>query len=222
MPNIYIIGNSGAARECYWILQDVLAHAPGLANYYHFKGFFSWQGYQGDLKELHNFYLGDVDSYQVVAEDMFIIGIGKPSLRREIFNFMKGRSAIFMNLIHSWSDICPSAKLGEGNIFQRGSTVFCNAKIGNGNYINGACNVSHDASIGDFNFLGPFSMVLGGAEIGSGNHLGPHGVILDHAKIGSGNILAANSTIYKGCKNNCRMMGSPALKIGDNEEPWQE
>ncbi len=58
MPRILIIGNSGAARECYWVLRDVMESAPGLAHYYSFGGFLDWKGYAGDLKDLRDFYLG--------------------------------------------------------------------------------------------------------------------------------------------------------------------
>ncbi len=213
MPRILIIGNSGAARECYWVLRDVMESAPGLAHYYSFGGFLDWKGYAGDLKDLRDFYLGTADDYAPGPDDLFILGVGKPELRKEIFTAFKARGASFMNLIHPWSSIAPSAVIGEGNIVQRGCTVYCNASIGNGNYLNGAVNLSHDASIGDFNFLAPYSIVLGGAGIGSCNHLGPHSVLLEHARMGNGNLLAPGSVIYKGCRDNCRMAGNPALKI---------
>ncbi len=215
MPNVVIVGNSGAARECYWVLQDLLESAPGLANYYSFRGFLDWQGYKGDLKELRHFYLGTAEAYAIQDDDLFVIGVGKPGLRKDIFTFLKKRGARLMNLVHPWTAICKSAVIGEGNVFQRGCTVYANAVIGNGNYINGAVNVSHDAQLGDFNFLAPYAIVLGGARVGSENHLGPHSVLLEHANIGNGNLLAPGSAIYKGCKDNCRMSGNPALKIGD-------
>ena len=215
MPRVIIIGNSGAARECYWIYRDMLASAPAMKNYYTFHGFLDWKGYKGDLKELASLHLTTADDYDIGPDDFFVIGVGQPALRKAIFEEFKGRGAHFMNLIHPWTDICASAELGEGNVFQRGCTVYCNAKIGNANYINGAANLSHDAEIGDYNFLAPYSLVLGGASIGSENHLGPHSVILEHVHIGNNNSIAPASTLYKGCGNNCRMAGNPALKIGE-------
>lgn len=214
MPSVVIIGNSGAARECYWIFQDLLHSAAGLRSYYTFRGFLDWKGYPGDLKELAGLHLGTADAYAIQPDDLFVIGVGHPQLRREIFESFKARGASFMNLVHPWTDICASAVVGEGNVFQRGCTVYCNARIGNGNYINGAVNLSHDAEIGDFNFLAPYSLVLGGAKIGSCNHLGPHAVILEHAHAGDNNVFAAASCLYRGCRDNCLMSGNPALKVG--------
>lgn len=214
MPDTYIVGNSGAARECYWILRDLLESAPGLAPYYNFRGFYSWGGHPDNLKDLSPMALGPVEDKAVQLDATYIIGAGQPRLRRDIFRYLKERGAKLMNLIHPWTSICPSAKIGEGNVFQRGCTIYPNAEVGDGNYINGAANLSHDAKIGDFNFLGPYSIVLGGASIGDMNHLGPCSMVMDKSRVGNNNIIAPGTIIYKGCKHNCRMAGNPALRIG--------
>lgn len=215
MPKVFIAGNSGAARECYWILKDLLEASPGLRGYYDFSGFLSWNGYQGDLKELAHFFAGDLSEHGVDANALYVIGVGKPQLRRDIYEFLKARQATLMNLIHPWTYICPSARIGEGNVFQRGCTVFTDAVVGNGNYLNGAVNLSHDASLGDFNFLAPYAIVLGGARIGNCNHLAPHAVITEHASVGDENLIGPNSSVFKGCGSNKRLMGTPALVVGD-------
>lgn len=214
MPRVLIIGNAGAARECYWILQDLLESSPGLKTYYQFGGFLSWHGHESNLKELAAWFRGDLSDYAVDPAELYVIGIGRPDLRRDVFRKLKECGAQLMNLIHPWTAISPSATLGEGNIFQRGCTIHANAIVGDGNYINGAANISHDASIGDFNFLAPFSIVLGGAVIGSLNHLGPHSVVLENVCIGNHNIIGPGSILYKGCKDDCILAGNAALKVG--------
>lgn len=216
MPKVVIIGNSGAARECYWILQDMFSAAPGMRRYYEFSGFLAWKGYEDNLKDLASLQLGSTDVHSIAEDELFVIGVGQPALRKAVYETFKARGAKFMNLVHPWTDICASATLGEANIFQRGCTIYCNTMIGNGNYLNGAAHLSHDATIGDFNFLGPYSMILGGATLGSENHLSPHSVLLDHSKAGDRNYFAPGSFLYKRCKNDCRMAGNPALKIGES------
>lgn len=216
MPKVCIVGNSGAARECYWILRDLLESSPGLAAYYAFSGFYSWDAYPDNLKELAEFSRGPIETHRIDGEELYIIGIGKPDLRRGVFMWLKERKAKLMNLIHPWTAICPSATMGEGNVFQRGCTVYANAQIGNGNYINGAANLSHDAKIGDFNFLAPYAIVLGGAHIGDLNWLAPHAVIMDRAGIGDHNLVAPNSSVFKGAGSNARLIGSPAIKMGEH------
>lgn len=214
MPKINIAGNSGAARECYWILRDLAESSPGLKDYYIFNGFYSWRGYPSNLKELDKYFRGDAESRNIVPGEVWVIGIGNPKLRKEVFQTLDGRGASFINLVHPWTSICHSAKIGRGNVFQRGSTIYANASIGDGNYINGAVNVSHDAKIGDFNFLAPYSIILGEARLGSLNWLAPHAVVMNKAKVGDGNLIGPNSSVFKGCGNNARLMGSPAMRVG--------
>lgn len=214
MERVVIIGNSGAARECYWLLQDMLAADARLRNRLSFGGFVAWRGYPPNLCELTSFQLGSEQEYQPREEDRLVIGIGDPALRAAVLRYYQECSCSFLNLVHPKAYVCPSAVMGVANIIQRDSTIYCNARIGNGNYLNGAVNIAHDAVIGDCNFLGPYSMVLGGASIGDGNHLGPRTLILEKQRAGSHNLCAPDSVLYKGCGDHCRMAGSPAIKIG--------
>lgn len=218
MLKVNIIGNSGAARECYWILRDLLESAPGLRDYYEFNGFYSWRGYPSNLKELACYYRGDAENIEDAPDQGLVIGIGDPLLRKEVFETLKDRGAGFINLVHPWTAICPSAEIGKGNVFQRGCTVYANASIGDGNYINGAVNLSHDAVIGDFNFLAPYSIVLGNARVGNLNWLAPHAVIMERAKVGNRNFIGPNSSVFKGCGDRQRLLGTPAINVGSVNE----
>lgn len=213
MFHIHIIGNSGAAKECYWIIQDIMKADSTFATKHTFAGFFAWKGFGGSLDGLSEFLESDLDNYSPQEGDMFVIGIGKPELRRDVYTTMKARGANFMNLIHPLADVCPSAKIGEGNIFHRHSTIYTDAICGNANYFNGYVNVSHDAKIGDYNFFAPYSIVLGYASICNTNHLGPHSVMIDHSRIGNNNVILPGSIVYKGCNDYCRLLGNPALEI---------
>lgn len=218
MQRLIIIGNSGAARECYWLFQDMCAADVNLKTNCTFHGFLSWRSYSSDLKSLKSLFLGDALDYSITEKDVFVIGIGKPQLREDVYVTMKSRGAVFFTLCHPLADINPEATIGEANIFQRNSTVFCDAHLGNANYLNGAVNLSHDVTVGDYNFIGPFSLVLGNCSVGSRNLLAARSTILPGARIGDNNIIAPASVVYKGCRNFCRLAGNPALKIGMVED----
>lgn len=214
MRHAVIVGNAGAARECYWLLEDMRKADASMECALRFRGFLSWQGYAGDLKSLSDLQLGDAAHYTPQPDDVFVIGMGDPTLRKNVYELLHAKGLEFLTLRHPLADINPHARVGEANIFQRNSTVFCDAVLGNANYLNGAVNVSHDAMVGDYNFFGPFSLVLGNAQVGSGNSIAARCTILPKARIGNGNILAPGSVVYKGCKNGCRLAGNPALTIG--------
>lgn len=215
MSELIIIGNSGAARECYWIFMDILRHTPEKAASHRFKGFLRWQGYAGDLKELSDRLLGEAQAHVPADGEEFVIGIGQPALRKQVYEAFKAKGASFMTLRHPFVDIAPTADIGEGNIFQMGVTVFCNATVGNANYLNGSVNLAHDVVCGDYNFIGPNALLLGECRIGSENIIGAQCCLLPKAKVGNGNSIAPASVLYKGCGDHRRMMGNPAFSVGD-------
>lgn len=211
MKRLWIIGNSGAARECYWLYRDMCACTSSLETEISFGGFLSWGQYPGDLASLSSFFHGEALDMPVCVDDVFSIGIGAPALRDTIYREMKNRGASFFTLLHPTADINPTAKIGDANIFQRGSTVFCDAKLGNANYLNGSVNLSHDVTVGDSNFLGPFSLVLGGARVGSRNSFAVRATLLPRSRIGDDNILEPGTIVYRGCANSRHLKGNPAI-----------
>lgn len=47
----------------------------------------------------------------------------------------------------------------------------------------------------------------------NGNTIGTGSVLLPNCKIGDNNKIAPLSAVYIGCKNDCHMLGNPAMKI---------
>ena len=89
--------------------------------------------------------------------------------------------------------------------------------IGNCNVFNGNVILGHDATIGDYNFFGPASQILGNVKIGNQNQIGANSILLPNVKIGNNSKIAPISAVYKGCKNNCYLLGNPAVKVGEVE-----
>lgn len=215
---LVILGNSGAARECYWLARDCMAAGLDVE----FKGFLSFEGYKGDLQELAALDLGVDDAYQPDDEDVFVIGIGIPELRRKAFCKWKDKGARFINLIHPQAQIIGNSTIGEGNIIACNSYISCNSTLGDANYLNGSVVLGHDVHVGSYNFWGPFGMVLGGARIGSCNTFGVFSIILANARVGDANKIAPAACLYKGCGNQSVMGGNPALYMGKVLEEGSE
>lgn len=215
MRNVIIIGNSGAARECYALFLLVPLVNPTCLTMFRFKGFLSHKSHAGDLRELTHLQLGSDTNYAPQPGDAFIIGIAEPALRQECYLEMKARGGDFFNLISPWAGVQADTVLGEGNVIGHSCIFSCNVRLGNANYLNGGVRLGHDVTVGDYNFWGPDSMALGSATVGSGNRIGVRSVLLEKSRVGNGNNIAPGSFIYKGCRNNARMAGNPALKIGD-------
>lgn len=205
---IVFLGNSGAARECYWILRLCQEHDPGTPP---FKGFLAWHGFPDNLHELSCYSLGNSDTYSLEPEDRFVIALGKPSLRRAAYAWLKERGARFHTLIHPNVYICPSATYGEASIFTGGCAILANVSIGNCNYFNGSITAGHDSVIGDFNVFNLCTHLFGNVRIGNGNLTSPQTLLLQNSRIGSCNTFAPASVVYRGCGDYCHMAGNPAL-----------
>lgn len=210
MKKVFIVGGDGFARECHSNLNVMKRDDPSIE----FGGFLGHGGYGHTVnyKHLQEFYLGEESDHTFKEDEYVIIGAGYPDLRRKIYNDLKKRNVRFFNLI--LGKYGSSVTFGEANI-SVDTSLTVNTKIGNGNVFNGAVIVGHDTEIGDFNFFGPRSSVLGTVKIGNDNIIGTNAVILPHAKIGNNNKVAPLSAVYKGCRDNCYMLGNPALKVGE-------
>lgn len=217
MTDIIIVGNSGAALECYTVLTDMFAVAA-FRGQYRFKGFLRHGSFEGSLAELSSLEIGSDSTYQPLTNETFVIGIGNNALRLEAYHTFKKRGATFINLVSPWAYMASDVQLGEANIITIGCHLSNRANIGNCNYFNGDVRIGHHAEIGDGNFFAPRSMVLGEVRIGNANNFGPLAVVMEHAKIGSNNKMAPGAILYKGCRNNCLMAGNPAIKLDTIKE----
>lgn len=200
--DIICIGGQGFIKECIYYLS--------LKDDVKLKGLVSYDSFIPDVKNIN--YLGKIDDYTIEDNDYFIICAGAPDLRAEIYHKLKEKKAKFYTLLHK-TVLNDTVKIGEANIFVE-CRLTVDIEIGNGNLFNIGATVGHDAKIGDFNFIAPYVQVLGNGKVGSKNSIGTHSCLLPGSKIGNGNKIAPLSAIYKGCKDNCYMLGNPALKVG--------
>lgn len=215
MKTVYIVGGDGFARECYLYLQEEL-YAGELVNFGGFLGHGGY-GHTVDYKGLQHLYKGEVSAYTFKENEYAVIGAGYPKLRQKIYEELKGRHVQFFNIIGPLVYLNSSVKLGEANVITGISTFTADIEIGNGNVFNGDVKIGHDSKIGNFNFFGPRSQALGNVIIGNSNMIGTNTVLLPNCKIGNNNKIAPLSAVYKGCRDNCYMLGNPALKEGTVE-----
>lgn len=214
MDVIYIVGGDGFARECYIFLKIL----PTFDKEIKFGGFLGHDGYGKTVnyKSYQHLYVGEVSEHNFTKNEYVIIGVGYPSLRSRIYNELKERGIKFFNLITPNCFIGDSVSIGEANIIIS-SSLTANIRVGNGNLFNGLVIVGHDTQVGHFNFFGSRCQLLGDVRLGDNNQIGVNTILLPKAKVGNNNIIAPLSAVYKGCRDNCYMIGNPALKAGNVE-----
>ena len=211
---IFIVGGNGFAKECVQYVRWNIANGDNIE----LGGLVGHNGYVVDFGALNELFVGDLSQMKFGSDDYCVIGAGYPELRRKIYDDIKKYGGKFFTLCSPGFFVPEGVDLGEGNIFIATQlNGYTGIKIGNGNLFNGTSSVGHDSKIGDFNFFGPCSQILGDVKIGDDNIVGANAILLPHAKLGNNNKIAPLSCVYRGCKDNCYMIGNPAEKVGTVE-----
>jgi sugar O-acyltransferase (sialic acid O-acetyltransferase NeuD family) len=117
----------------------------------------------------------------------------------------------YANLIHPFSAIARSLKLGKGNYIAAGVVIAAGVStIGNFNYINRNASLGHDLQMGNYNRINPGSVITGLCKIGNKNILGAGSIMKDRTTIGDNIILGAGAVVLSDIHTPGTYVGIPA------------
>lgn len=211
MKNLIIIGAGGFAREIFWHAHK--AHGFGVD--WRIKGFLD-----GDIKLAAADYellpakvLGDVDSYEICADDVFTCAVGTPKARRHLAEKILSRGGEFINIISELAQIIPTAQIGRGVIISPFVGVSDRARLGDFVALNAQTIIGHDAQVGNFSCVMPHVAVSGNVKIGAEVFIGSGAIILPKAKVGDGATVGAGSVVLKKVRAGTTVFGNPAIEI---------
>jgi sugar O-acyltransferase (sialic acid O-acetyltransferase NeuD family) len=144
----------------------------------------------------------------------FTIGVGIPSIRKQLYNK-------FLKLGGKYSStISPCAKVGSYDVLiGDGTNILSNAIISNSVIIGKGCIIyygviiTHDCKVGDFVELSPNATLLGKVEIGEFSQIGASTTILPSVKIGKNVIIGASSLVTRDIPDNVVAYGNPAKVV---------
>ena len=185
MKNLIIIGVGSFAREIYKSAQN----AVGFGSDWTIKGFLD-----GDVKLSAEAYqklpsdvpvLGDIDSYETEADDVFTCAINAVNVRKKLIEKILPRGANFINIIDRKSQILPSAKLGRGVLIGPESYVSDYVEIGDFSTANNHVLLGHDVRVGRFTVINMRATVSGNTIIGDEVFIGVSVSIAPKSRIGS-------------------------------------
>ena len=211
MKNLIIIGVGGFAREVFGQAHD--AHGFGID--WHIKGFLD-----GDVKLSAADYellpaklLGDVDSYEICANDVFTCAIGTPSVRRHLSEKILARGGKFINIINKFAYVLPTVEIGRGVIISPHTDIGDRARIGNFVATNALTIIGHDAQVGNYSCIMPHATISGKCKIGAEVFIGSGAIILPKAKVGDGATVGAGSVVLRKVRAGATVFGNPAIEI---------
>lgn len=147
-------------------------------------------------------------------DNRFTLGIGKPQLRKKLYDKFTVLGGEF------FSTISPSAEIGSYNVIigegcniLSGAVFSNNVAIGKGCIVYYKAIITHDCEVGDFVEISPGATLLGRCKVGSFSHIGSNATILPDVIIGNNVIVGAGAVVTKNVPDNCTVAGVPAKII---------
>ena len=211
MKNLIIIGAGGFAREIYWHAQK----SVGFGVEWKIKGFLD-----GDIKLAAADYellpdkvLGDVETYEICADDVFTCAVGTPQARKVLAEKILSRGGEFINLVSTLAYVMPTVKLGRGVIICPYVNIGDNAELDDFVAVNDLSIIGHDAQIGKFSCVMPQANIAGKCKIGAEVFIGSSAILLPKAKVGDGATVGAGSVVLKKVRADAKVFGNPAVEI---------
>jgi sugar O-acyltransferase (sialic acid O-acetyltransferase NeuD family) len=152
----------------------------------------------------------DAKSY-IHTDNRFILGIGNPKYREQLFN-------LFLNLnAEPFTPIASSAVvsnldvyIGEGANVMHKAFVSNTVRIGKGALINTGVHLHHDIEMGDFCEIAPAALLMGKAKLGNHVFVGAGAIILPGITVGNNVVIGAGAIVTKNISDNQKVKGNPA------------
>tara|TARA_R110002095_G_scaffold186396_2_gene163623 strand:- start:816 stop:1466 length:651 start_codon:yes stop_codon:yes gene_type:complete len=143
-------------------------------------------------------------------------GIGSVnSLRKriEIYTKFKNLKFSFINIIHPFSYVSKSVRLGDGVQIFAGSILQPNLSVGDNVIINTKVSVDHDCTINNHVHLAPGVTVSGGVTIGAGTHIGTGATLIQGVNIGENCHIGAGCLITEDVISNSKVRTEVKVKM---------
>ena len=213
MKNLILIGAGAFARELFW-------HAKKSVGYgveWTIKGCID-----GDVKLEADEYarlpeglpvLGDVDNYEICADDVFACAVGTPKARKILSEKILACGGEFINIVSTLAYVMPTVKIGRGVIISPHTDIGDGATLEDFVATNAMTIIGHDATVGKFTCIMPHANIAGKSKIGSEVFIGSGAIILPKAKVDDGATVGAGSVVLKRVKAGTKVFGNPAVEI---------
>lgn len=208
-PGLHLIGAGGHAK----VIVE-LAHAAGR----NIAGIYDDQ-YEWHPGVLGYTVTGPIASLPDTSDTHAIIAVGNNRFRQVID--CRFQRVTWSTLIHPFSWVSPSARLGPGTVVLAGVVVQAQATLGRHVIANTGCSIDHDCAVEDYVHLAPGSRLAGGVHLGEGSFLGTKASAIPGVTVGEWSIVGAGAVVSRSLPANITAVGAPAKVIKERPTGWQ-
>ena len=192
MKNIVIVCKGGFSKELIEYIADIY---PSPHAEYRLK----------DVRDLY-----PQDELRIAPDDVFVVAVGDPMVKRSLVERIRGAGGGFLTLIHPHAHVSPSARVGEGSIVSPFAFVGPDSILAEHVTLNLHAAVGHDARVGSYTVMSPYAFAAGRASIADGVFFGAHAMVAPGISVGRNTKLAAGAICLRDVPANSLAMGNPA------------
>ncbi|CAD2079267.1 acetyltransferase [Phocicoccus pinnipedialis] len=151
-----------------------------------------------------------------ICNNYFFIAIGDNNIRKKIVDSINLPLYKYPVLVHKDATLSKDTVINNGTVVMAKSVINSSTKIGTHCIINTGAIVEHDNEVSDYVHISPGSVVTGGVVIGQRTQVGAGATVIPNVTIGENVIVGAGSTVLNNIEDNIIVVGSPALKLKEN------
>ena len=159
--------------------------------------------------------LAKVEQIYKKDEVEFLIGVGEPSNRKELYEKIQSKGFQFAKFIHPNVKIHSCTKIGDGCIIYPGVSIASDVTIGQNTAVFFNSVLGHDTLIGNHCNLSVGVLLAGFTRWGECAMGGMGCMVREHIKIGDYAIVGQGAVVTKDVPDYTTVVGNPARQIGD-------
>ena len=201
--DILVIGTGGLARE----FSDWFASKVNII------GYSSQSDSEHKMFNMRGKLFTDAVTPDLIGTKFCVMAIGRPKLKRDIYEKYVRNGFVFPSLVHESSIVSASANLESGVIISPKCVVGLGVHLGAGTYLNFGVNIGHESVIGDFSHVNPGANIAGECKVGSQVLVGSGSTVVEKKQLGDLAVVASGSVVFNSVRQGATVMGNPARRM---------
>lgn len=212
VEQLVVVGAGGFGREVLDVVEAINAAAAQPA--FEVLGVLDDHPSPENLERLRHrevAFLGGVDDFSAGAAPVwYAVGIGSPTVRRQIAARLDAAGGRAATLVHPAASFGFDVAVGPGSVVCAGVRITTNVVIGSHVHLNLNATVGHDSVIGDFVSINPLASISGDCVLEDGVLIGVAGVVLNQVRVGAGATVGGSACVVKDVPEGVVVKGVPA------------